>query len=69
MNLKSLILGDLSTLSGGAALIHHKIVARVWMSSNQTWYECHGKMGAITMSFGIIMMILLSIWNKGVRIA
>lgn len=68
MNWKPLIFGCGSLIFGLGALIHHKIVAGVWYSTNQTFYECHGIMGIITMGWGAILLSAKFIWNGGVFI-
>lgn len=45
-------------LSGLGATIHHKIVAGVWISSNQSWLRCHGKLGILFMSINLFIILL-----------
>ncbi len=52
MHKKSLLLAIL----GLSSLRHHRFVAGVFVSSNQTFYECHGQMGVITLTIGILLM-------------
>ena len=65
MNLKTLLFGYLTFLIGFGALIHHRIVAGVLVSYNQTFYECHGKMGVITTGLGMIVLGSGFLWNGG----
>jgi len=51
-------------LSGFGLTFHHMLETskHVWFSTNQAFYRCHGKLGIILMSIGLILF-LQNIYN------
>lgn len=57
-------------IAGFGLTWHHKLVTKehVWYSTNQAFYECHGKIGIILMVVGLVLVlqnIYMMIYHDG----